>query len=48
MSHVNFAEVASTSTNARQFYIEKLDITFHDEEVKDFFVSTFPDIFDKK
>lgn len=42
------AEVASTSTNARQFYIEKLDITFHDQEVKDFFVSTFPDIFDKK
>ena len=41
------AEVASTSTNARQFYIEKLDITFHDEDVKEFFVTTFPDIFDE-
>ncbi len=41
-------EVASTSTNARQFYIEKLDITFHDEAVKDYFVTTFPDIFDEE
>lgn len=40
--------VASTSTNARQFYIENLDITFHDKDVKDFFVATFPDVFDKK
>lgn len=41
-------EVSSTSTTARQFYIEKLDITFHDQDVKDFFVSTFPDIFDEE
>jgi len=42
------AEVASTSTNAKQYYLEKLDITFHDETVKEYFVTTFPDIFDKK
>lgn len=41
------AEVASTSANARQFFIEKLDITFHDEDVKAFFVERFPDIFDE-
>lgn len=40
------AEVASTSTNARQFYIEQLDITFHDEDVKTFFEERFPDIFE--
>jgi hypothetical protein len=41
------AEVASTSANARQYYIEKLDITFHDEDVKAFFVERFPDVFDE-
>lgn len=39
-------EVASTSTNARQFYIEQLDITFHDEDVRAFFEGRFPDIFE--
>lgn len=41
-------EVASTSTTARQFYIEQLDITFHDQDVKEFFVTTFPDLFDEE
>lgn len=39
------AELEATKTNAFTHYLEQLNIVFHDEEIKEFFASKFPEIF---
>ncbi len=44
----HLAQISATKTNALNFYMEKLNVVFHDEDVRDFFHSEFPDIFEDK
>ncbi len=44
----HLAQISATKTNALNFYMEKLNVVFHDEDVQEFFKSEFPDIFDDK
>ncbi len=46
----HLSQLEATKTNALNFYMKDLTVVFHDEDVKNFFVEKFPEIFgeDKK
>lgn len=44
----HLAQITSTKTNALNFFLEKLDVVFHDETIKEYFETEFPDVFGDK
>ncbi len=44
----HLAQISSTKTNALNHFMEDLDVVFHDEKVKEFFETEFPEVFGEK